>query len=245
MKSDIVVLVVDDEPLITKNLTTLLKSSFTCEVIERNDPFEAVEVLDKRGGELSLVIIDYLLPGMTGAELSAAIRERNLNIPIVMLSGYSSSPMVQEEAARIGVNEFVSKPFGHEDFVRTIKKLLEPHMRKDDHTALFLHHFFEQARMLLNGELPRGLSTLSYILKILKLKHFDAKRLAAMDALKEKLEEEIQYLEAMNTVNVLARRRDERLKAIQDWIGVNKELSGELPLPKENIAPPEDEKGKA
>ena len=70
-----------------------------------------------------LVLTDYNVRGMSGLALIAALKERGVNIPFVLFTAYDDA-RVRREARRIGVTEFIAKPFVIEDFVNHARNLL-------------------------------------------------------------------------------------------------------------------------
>jgi len=59
-------------------------------VIEVDDPVDALELLE--GARFDLILLDYQMPGMTGAQLAQKIKKLFPEIPIVMISGHATLP---------------------------------------------------------------------------------------------------------------------------------------------------------
>ena len=113
------VLVVDDDPLVLMNTAAMLED-LGHEVVEAISGEQALRVL-RRGNGIDLVITDHLMPGMTGAELIAAIRTERSDLPIILATGYS------ELHASIDPSIFrLSKPFVQNDLSRAIAVATEP-----------------------------------------------------------------------------------------------------------------------
>lgn len=101
------VLVVDDESRMRKLVKDfLVKSGF--EVVEAEDGEQAVDVFyaDK---DISLIILDVMMPKMNGYDVCRTIR-KDSKVPIIMLTAKSEE---QDELAgfNLGVDEYISKPF--------------------------------------------------------------------------------------------------------------------------------------
>lgn len=113
------ILVVDDLP--TNRL--MLKAALSADdydMVEAADGEEALAVLAE--GAFDLVILDYRMPGLSGVDVLAAIRERHreTELPVMMVSG-EDDDTAAEDFINGGANDFVRKPF---DFA-----LLAAHVR--------------------------------------------------------------------------------------------------------------------
>ena len=106
MESKPVILVVDDDlPILTLMKSILREFGFDPRVASTG--LEAVELA--RQGHLDLILLDMKMPGMSGDEVIAAMRETGArDVPILILSG---DPVPPAEIARLGVAGAVQKPF--------------------------------------------------------------------------------------------------------------------------------------
>ena len=103
------VMVVDDEPSITKLAKIMLKSlGHTAAAFDHPD--QALAVLRADPGEFDLIITDLTMPGTTGVEFAREVRELGAEMPIVLSSGYADE--VSEETLReLGIVHVLPKPF--------------------------------------------------------------------------------------------------------------------------------------
>ena len=116
------VLLVEDETDIREMLSfSLQRAGF--EVVSAETAEQALEVLD--GPLPALVIIDWMLPGMSGVELARRLRRDALtkDIPTLMLTARG------EEADKLksfdaGIDDYVTKPFSPRELIARIKALL-------------------------------------------------------------------------------------------------------------------------
>jgi two-component system KDP operon response regulator KdpE len=110
------ILVVDDEPQITRVLRTSLQSNGH-EVTVAQDGAAALEQFLK--AEPQLVITDLAMPGMDGIELTREIRTRS-QAPIIVLSvrGNDSSKV---EALDAGADDFITKPFSIQELLARVR----------------------------------------------------------------------------------------------------------------------------
>ncbi|WP_088938720.1 hybrid sensor histidine kinase/response regulator [Rhizobium sp. N122] len=84
------ILLVDDDALIAMSSVDMLED-LGHEVVEANSGLQALELI-RSGQHFDLVITDYLMPGMTGAQLAAAARDIHPALPIVLATGYADLP---------------------------------------------------------------------------------------------------------------------------------------------------------
>ncbi|MDR9771433.1 response regulator [Rhizobium hidalgonense] len=84
------ILLVDDDALIAMSSVDMLED-LGHEVVEANSGLEALELI-RNGQPFDLVITDYSMPGMTGAQLAEAARDILPALPIVLATGYADLP---------------------------------------------------------------------------------------------------------------------------------------------------------
>lgn len=70
------------------------------------------------------LLLDVRLPGMSGLELQAYLRERAIEIPIVFVSGHGNVPTAVS-AIKGGAVDFIEKPFGYREVLAIIAKAFE------------------------------------------------------------------------------------------------------------------------
>ena len=117
------ILLIDDEPPIARMGTQLLES-LGYSVTARTSSFEALELFREKSESFDIVITDMTMPQMTGAELASQLIELQPDIPVILCSGYSDQ-ISADEASRIGVKEFVYKPFTKAELSEKIQLVLE------------------------------------------------------------------------------------------------------------------------
>lgn len=84
------ILLVDDDALIAMSSVDMLED-LGHEVVEANSGAQALDLI-RSGQHFDLMITDYSMPGMTGAQLAEAAREINSALPIVLATGYADLP---------------------------------------------------------------------------------------------------------------------------------------------------------
>jgi len=104
------ILIADDSEMNRSILTDMLDEEY--EIIEAENGLEAVSVLQKCVDELSLVLLDIVMPEMNGFEVLTVMNQSRWieNVPVIMISA-ESSPSNVERAYQLGVTDFISRPF--------------------------------------------------------------------------------------------------------------------------------------
>lgn len=74
-----------------------------------------------RRGDPGCLVLDLRLPGMSGLELQAYLRQRDVAIPIVFVTGHGDVPTAVS-ALKGGAVDFIEKPFGYKDVLSIIEK---------------------------------------------------------------------------------------------------------------------------
>jgi len=93
------------------------------------DGKEALDIaLDRRP---DLILLDYQMPRMNGIEMLQAMQEHGLNIPVILMTFYGSEE-IAVEVYRLGVRDYVKKPFSIEEMLMVIERSLdEVRLRKE------------------------------------------------------------------------------------------------------------------
>jgi two-component system, OmpR family, KDP operon response regulator KdpE len=110
------VLVVDDEMQITRVLRAAL-SAQGYDVRTANEPEEALRLVQDWMPDL--IITDLMMPGMTGIELSRAIRTKS-DVPILVLS-VRDQERTKIEALDAGADDYVTKPFSTQELLARVR----------------------------------------------------------------------------------------------------------------------------
>lgn len=127
------VLIVDDDKDISNLIKLILKKeSIDSSII--NDPLLVIDDLSKNNYDL--VLLDIMMPNLSGVELCAKIRD-SLNIPIIFISAKRDivDKMVGYE---VGGDDYITKPFTNEELLLKIKShiRLNNRVRKHENTNL-------------------------------------------------------------------------------------------------------------
>ena len=118
-----VVLGVDDEPALNRLVKDSLETG-DYEVISVLSAEEGLKILSK--ARVDLVLIDIMLPGMSGVDLCKKIRadKRFKNLPLAFLSVLQPSQLVQKNIKALNMADYIQKPFEYKDLVVRVKKII-------------------------------------------------------------------------------------------------------------------------
>jgi len=116
------VLLADDEEDVRAVVHAMLET-LGYEVIEARDGHEAVEIFLRRAAEIDLVILDLMMPRLTGEAALAQIRRIAPDVPAILVSGYDESGRIREIVAA-GFGGFLQKPFRRQDLGKKVRELL-------------------------------------------------------------------------------------------------------------------------
>src|SRR5207244_1797781 len=111
------VLIVDDEEVLRDVLETVLRRE-GFDVILAASGEEALSVLDV-DADVDLVILDVMLPGISGIDTLRAIRISNPQLPVIVITAFSSIDGAIE-AMKHGAYHYIPKPFKNEEVIVTV-----------------------------------------------------------------------------------------------------------------------------
>ena len=117
------VLVVDDQEINRDALGVILEDNY--EIIYATNGVEALEQIEKHLSELSIIILDLMMPVMNGFEVMERMQsnEEMKNIPIIVLTADKSAEL---RALQMGAADFITKPFDmHEVILARVGRIIE------------------------------------------------------------------------------------------------------------------------
>jgi DNA-binding NarL/FixJ family response regulator len=116
------VLVIDDHSLVLSTLVcTLTHAGF--HVLSAASGEEAIEIAEKLGKPLDLMICDLILPGMPGTEIARCIGEIHPEARCLFITGLPGYPHVADETALSG-QALLAKPFLPQVLVRKVREIM-------------------------------------------------------------------------------------------------------------------------
>lgn len=110
------VLIVDDERGVRESLRLLLDRHFRLHAVARGEA--AIELL--REQEIGVVLLDLAMPGLSGLETLAKIREIDQRVEVIIVTAYGSAKD-EQEAERLGAFDWVTKPLDGKLLIKTVR----------------------------------------------------------------------------------------------------------------------------
>src|SRR5437867_3837407 len=132
------ILVVEDE----QHLAVLIKYNLEAEgyrVSTASSGPEALAIIGEAPSGVDLVVLDLMLPGMSGYAVCETLRQEGHDLPVMMLTARTLS----EDRARgfdAGANQYMMKPFDLPEFLSRVKNLLAFRNRQLERTAVLARH---------------------------------------------------------------------------------------------------------
>jgi two-component system cell cycle sensor histidine kinase/response regulator CckA len=116
-----VLLVEDEDGLRALNARGLSSRGYT--VLQAANGLEAIEMLDKQGGNIDLVVSDVMMPEMDGPTLLKELRRRDPNIKFIFVSGYAEDAFAKS-LPEGPAPDFLAKPFTLKQLVAAVKQTM-------------------------------------------------------------------------------------------------------------------------
>ena len=118
------ILLVDDEPMVRELGTEILRS-YGYRIVDAADGVEALEIYESRRAEIDLIILDLLMPKLSGKETLERLRQLDSTLKILICSGYGPRDTDAKLLAGDQQTPIVHKPFKPEELVYAVRRMLD------------------------------------------------------------------------------------------------------------------------
>ena len=116
------ILVAEDEPAVRGLVTqTLEQLGYT--VLEATDGYEALGIIERRKGEIDLLLTDVIMPLMNGHELATRLESIRPATKVLYMSGYTDEVLAFHGIAQPEI-DFIQKPFTASDLAEKVEMML-------------------------------------------------------------------------------------------------------------------------
>jgi len=116
------ILVVDDEPMVTRGCQRILaEAGYDVDTAATGQDGLRRAV----GQNFDLVLADLKLPDLNGMDLIRVLRTKQPQTTIIVITGYGSIPSAVE-AIKLGVSDYIEKPFSPDQITEAIRRALSP-----------------------------------------------------------------------------------------------------------------------
>lgn len=146
------VLIVDDSEMNRIILNEMLKDEYR--VLEADNGRTALDLVDRYGDELSLVLVDIIMPGMNGFEVLGELSRRTVadSLPVIMISSEDSDDVVLR-AYELGASDYINRPFNARVVRRRVSNTIRLYAKQRRLTSLLSQQYNERvknSRMLID-----------------------------------------------------------------------------------------------
>ena len=117
------VMIVEDEDFVTMLAQRVLADE-GYRVVTARDGFKAIEIYRKLRDQISLIILDFTMPVMDGADVFEELREINPQVPVVLSSGFAEQDRLRAMLAK-GLRGFIPKPYTQAKLLAQIRATLD------------------------------------------------------------------------------------------------------------------------
>jgi CheY-like chemotaxis protein len=115
------VLLVDDDSAV-REVTAGILHDLGYRVVEAGSGGAALDLLDRQA-EIDLLLVDFAMPGMNGAEVAREVHARRPDLPILFVTGYADT----EALSAAGDDGILRKPFVEQELAAKLRSVLRPH----------------------------------------------------------------------------------------------------------------------
>lgn len=117
------ILLVDDQENVREVSSEMLET-LGYRVFTAENGNEAIRLFTEKNGQIDLVVLDMIMPGMSGSDTFDALRRIDPHIKVVLSSGYSLNGQATQILER-GCNGFIQKPFSMEALSQKVREILD------------------------------------------------------------------------------------------------------------------------
>lgn len=139
------ILIVDDAEINRSMLADMLCGQYA--ILEASNGVEAVALLEKHDTEISLVLLDIMMPVMNGFEVLSIMRRSEWleNVPVIMISAETSSSYI-DQAYELGAADFISRPFDENTVQRRVKNTIMLYAKQKMLESMVAEQILEKER---------------------------------------------------------------------------------------------------
>lgn len=185
--SEETILVVEDNQEFANSLIKYMLTPLNYRAIHAKNGYKGLNMAKIQ--QPDLILLDMSMPGMTGLQMLSALRKTDCEAPVIFMTA-EGSESVAVEAFRLGVRDYLAKPFSREELVAVVDGALQESrlaqekekLTKDlivsetiRQTVVTLSHYLNNYLVVLNGnlfllqeELPASTLNVSELLDILQ-----------------------------------------------------------------------------
>lgn len=125
------ILIVDDICLNREMLKEILKNEYS--ILEAENGQEAMDMVHKYDKEIAVILLDLVMPKIDGFQVLGKLREEGYldYIAVLIISG-ENSPRIEEKCLRLGVSDFIGKPYNQSIVKRRVENIVKYNLYKNN-----------------------------------------------------------------------------------------------------------------
>jgi DNA-binding NtrC family response regulator len=117
------ILIVDDEPMVTRTLQGVLRMDGGMECTAVNRPAEGLELLGKES--FDVILSDFIMPELDGLEFLSRARELQPEASRILLTGYADKESAIRSINEIGLYQYIEKPWHNQQLLMLLRNAAE------------------------------------------------------------------------------------------------------------------------
>lgn len=139
------ILIVDDSELNRALLSDMLSSDY--DIIEAENGVEAIRILHEKELEISLMLLDIVMPEMDGFEVLAVMNRKDWikSIPVIMISAETSSTSI-DRAYDLGAVDYISRPFDERTVKHRVNSNFMLSLRQQEMTEMLSSQIYQKEK---------------------------------------------------------------------------------------------------
>jgi PAS domain S-box-containing protein len=114
------ILIIDDEKIMSSTAKSILEQCGYRAITSENS-VEAIDIYTRHRGEIKAVLLDLVMPVLSGEEVFIELKKINPDVKVILTSGYRKDERI-ERALKLGVSFFIQKPYTFERLADAIKE---------------------------------------------------------------------------------------------------------------------------
>lgn len=133
------ILIVDDSDINRDVLAEILQDDY--QILEAHDGAEGIDMIEQYGEQISLVLLDILMPGIDGFGVLSRMKEDNFlqDIPVIMISTEDSDETIRR-AYDMGASDYISRPFDSRIVYRRVNNIIKLYLKQRRLMQLLAHN---------------------------------------------------------------------------------------------------------
>lgn len=139
------ILIVDDAEINREILSEILSGDYM--IFEASNGEECMKVMEQHGSDISLILLDIIMPVMDGFEVLAYMNRNHMieDTPVIMISSEDSASCIRR-AYELGVSDYISRPFDSNIVYKRVLNMIKLYSKQRRLTSLVTQQIYEKEK---------------------------------------------------------------------------------------------------